>query len=91
MAVLVKPSDEPVTVTATVPVAAVALADSVNELVVVVLPGLNETVTPLGRPEADRLIVPLKPPCKATVIVLVPLEPCGTVNPVGAAEMVKLP
>ena len=91
MPVLVKPSAEPVTVTATVPVAAVAVADSVSELVVVVLPGLNEAVTPLGRPEADRLMVPLKPPCRATVMVLVPLEPCGTVNPVGAAEMVKLP
>lgn len=88
---LVKPSEEPVTVTATVPVAAVALADSVRELVVVVLPGLNEAVTPVGRPEADRLMVPLKPPCRATVIVLVPLEPCGTVNPVGAVEIVKLP
>lgn len=91
VAVLVKPSDEPVTVTATVPVAAVALAESVSELVVVVLLGLNKAVTPLGKPEVDRLIVPLKPPWRATVIVLVPLEPCGTVNPVGAAEIVKLP
>lgn len=91
MAVLVKPREEPVTVTTTVPVAAVALAVRVSELVVVVLLGVNEAVTPLGRPEADRLMVPLKPPWRATVIVLVPLEPCGTVNPVGAAEMVKLP
>ena len=91
VAMLVKPSEEPVTVTATVPVAAVALAVRVSELVVVVVLGLNEAVTPLGRPEADRLIVPLKPPCRATVIVLVPLEPCGTVSPLGAAEMVKLP
>lgn len=91
VAVLVRPSEEPVTVTATVPVAAVGLADSVSELVVVVLLGLNEAVTPFGRPDADRLMVPLKPPCRAMVMVLVPLEPCGTVNPVGAAEMVKLP
>lgn len=91
MAVLVKPREEPVTITTAVPVAAVALADSVSELVVVVLVGLKEAVTPLGRPETDKLMVPLKPPCRATVIVLAPLEPCGTVNPVGAAEMVKLP
>jgi hypothetical protein len=91
VAVLVKPSEEPVTVTATVPVAAVGLAVSVSELVVVVLLGLNEAVTPVGRPDADRLIVPLKPPCRTTAIVLVPLEPCGTVSPVGAAEIVKLP
>ena len=91
VAVLVKPSEEPVTVTTTVPVAAVGLAVRVSELVVIVLLGMNEAVTPLGRPEADKLIVPLKPPCSATVTVLVPLEPCGTVSPVGAAEMVKLP
>src|SRR6266568_4709648 len=91
VAVLVKPSEEPVTVTVTVPVDAVLLAVRVKVLVVVVLLGLNEAVTPKGRPEADRLMVPLKPPCRATVIVLVPLEPCGTVKPVGPAEMVKLP
>ena len=89
--VLVRPSDEPVIVTVIVPVAALLLAVKVNVLVPVVLAGLNEAVTPAGRPEADRLIVPLKPPCRATVMVLVPPEPCGTVNPVGAAEMVKLP
>ena len=91
VAVLVKPSEEPLTVTVTVPVAAVGLAVRVSELVVVVLLGLNEAVTPFDRPEADRLMAPLKPPCRATVIVLVPLEPCGTVSPVGAAEIVKLP
>ena len=90
-AALVRPSDAPVTVTVKVPVAAVALAVSVSELPVVVSPGLKEAVTPLGRPAADSLIVPLKPPWRATVIVLVPLEPCGTVNPVGAAAIVKLP
>lgn len=91
VAVLVKPSEDPVTVTATVPVVAVGLADRVSELVAVVLPGMNEAVTPLGRPDAERLMVPLKPPCRATLIVLVALAPCGTVSPVGAAEMVKLP
>ena len=88
---VVKPSEEPVTVTVTVPVDAVLLAVRVSELVVAVLPGLNEAVTPVGRPEADKVIVPLKPPCRVTVIVLVPLAPWGTVNPVGEAERVKLP
>ena len=91
VAVLVNPSDEPVTVTATVPVDAVLLAVRVSALVVVVLLGLNDAVTPLGRPEADRWIAPLKPPCRVTVTVLVPLDPCGTVNPLGEAESMKLP
>ena len=89
--VLVNPRDEPVMLTATVPVDAVLLAVRVSELAVVVLLGLKDAVTPLGRPEADRLIVPLKPPWRVTVTVLVPLEPCGTVNPLGEAETTKLP
>lgn len=88
---LVKPSDDPVTVTATVPVVAVLLAVSVSVLEVVVLPGLSEAVTPVGRPDKAKLIVPLKPPCKATAMVLVPLEPWGTVRLLGEAEIVKLP
>ena len=91
MAVLVRPKDEPVTVTVAVPVAAELLVVSVKVLEVVVVFGLNEAVTPLGRPETDRLIVPLKPPCKATVTMLVPLEPCGMVKLLGEAEMEKLP
>ena len=48
-------------VTVDVPVAAVALAVSVRELVVVAEAGLKDAVTPLGRPDADKLTVPLKP------------------------------
>ena len=54
-AVLVKPGEEPLTVTVTVPVAAVLLAVKVSELEVVVLLGLNDAVTSAGRPEADKL------------------------------------
>ncbi len=61
VAVFVKVPDVPVTVTVTVPVAAVLLADSVNVLVLAVLLGLNDAVTPLGKPDADRLTLPLKP------------------------------
>jgi hypothetical protein len=53
--------DAPVMVTETVPVAAALLAVSVNVLVVVVLPGLNDAVTPLGRPDADKVTLPLNP------------------------------
>ena len=83
-----KPADEPVTVTATVPVAALLLAVSVSILVLVVVLGLNEAVTPLGRPDADKLTLPLKPFCGVTVMVLAPLAPCGIVKLLGDAERV---
>jgi hypothetical protein len=82
--------DEPVIITVAVPVAAVLLAVSVNELAPVVLLGLNDAVTPLGRPDADKLTLPLKPFCGATVIVLVPLAPCAMVTLLGDAEIEKL-
>ena len=67
--------EAPVMVSVTVPVAAVPLADNVNVLELVVLLGLKAAVTPLGRPEADKLTLELKPFCGVTVIVLVPLAP----------------
>ena len=62
-------------VTAEVPVAAVALTVSVKELVLVAEAGLKDAVTPLGKPDADKLTLPLKPFRGATVMVLEPLEP----------------
>jgi hypothetical protein len=44
-----------------VPVAALMPAVSVNVLLLVVLTGLKDAVTPLGSPAADRLTAPLKP------------------------------
>ena len=58
-----------------VPVVAPLLAVNVRLLVVVAELGLNEAVTPLGRPEADRLTLPAKPFCGVTVTVLDPLAP----------------
>jgi hypothetical protein len=54
--------DVPLTVTVMVPVVAVVLAVSVKVLVLAVLVGLKDAVTPLGRPEADKLTLPVKPP-----------------------------
>ena len=48
-------------VTVKVPVAAVRLAVSVKVLVPVVLVGLKDPVTPLGRPDAVRLTLLAKP------------------------------
>jgi hypothetical protein len=59
--VLVKLPDMPVTVTVAAPVAAVLLTVSVNVLALAVLLGLNDAVTPLGRPDADKLTLPVKP------------------------------
>ena len=81
--------ETPVIVTTDVPVDAVPLAVSVNVLVLVVLPGLNDAVTPAGRPEADRLTLPLKPFCGVTEMVLVPLAPCVMVKLFGEAEREK--
>ncbi len=86
--VFVKMPEVPVMVGVTVPVAAVLLAVSVNVLVLVVLLGLNEAVTPLGRPDADKLTLPLKPFCGVTVMVLAPLAPCAIVKLLGDAERV---
>ena len=86
--VFVKLPDLPVTVTEAVPVAAVLLAVSVNVLVLAVLVGLNDAVTPLGRPDADKLTLPVKPFCGVTVMVLAPLAPWTIVRLFGDAERV---
>ena len=62
-------------VTVDVPVAAVALAVSVKTLVAVVGFVPKEAVTPLGRPDADKLTLPVKPFWGATVMVLEPFDP----------------
>jgi hypothetical protein len=64
-----------VIVTVDVPVAAVTPTVSVKELVVVAEGGLKEAVTPLGKPDADKLTLPVKPFSGATVMVLEPLNP----------------
>ena len=86
--VLVKLPDTPVTVTGTVPVVAVLLAVSVNVLLPVVLVGLNDAVTPLGRPDADKLTLRLNPYSGVTVMVLALLPPCVIAKLFGDAESV---
>jgi hypothetical protein len=86
LVVFVSPPDIPVMVTETVPVVAVLLAVSVSVLEVAVGFGLNEAVTPFGRPDADKFTLPLKPFCGVTVIVLVPLAPWTILTLVGDAE-----
>jgi hypothetical protein len=76
-------------VTVAVPVVAVALAVNVKLLVPVVLAGLKLAVTPAGRPEADKLTLPLNPLVGLTVMVLLALLPCVTETLAGDAESVK--
>jgi hypothetical protein len=87
--VCVSVPDVPVMVTVDVPVVAVELAVNVTTLVEVVGLVPNVAVTPAGRPDADNVTAPVKPPEGVSVIVLLPLPPCVTVTLVGEAESEK--
>jgi len=87
--VFVNVPDLPLIVTVTVPVAAVALAFKVSVLVVVAGLGVKDAVTPLGKPDAERVMLPLKPLSGVMVIVLVPLAPGVMVTVLGLAESAK--
>ena len=89
--VAVKLPEVPVMVTVEVPVAAEPLADSVSTLDPVVGLVANVAVTPLGRPEAERVTLPVNPPASVTVIVSVALPPCVTEMLEAEGESVKLP
>ena len=86
---LVKLPEVPVMVTVAVPAVAVLLAESVSTLLVEVLLGLKEAVTPLGRPDTERLTLPANPPWGAKEIVVEPLVPCTSVRLPGVAESRK--
>lgn len=88
--VAVKLPEVPVIVTVAGPVVAVLLAVSVSTLVPVVGFVPNAAVTPLGRPDAARVTLPVNPPTSVTVIVLVPLLPWVIVRLLGESESVKL-
>jgi len=88
--VAVRLPEVPVMVTVEDPVVAVALAVSVSTLVPVVGFVPNAAVTPLGRPDAASVTLPVNPPTSVTVMVLVPLLPCVTVTLLGESESVKL-
>jgi len=72
-----------VIVTVEVPAAAVLLAVSVTAVLV------NAAVTPVGKPDAVNVTVPVKPLSFVTVKVLEPLAPCAIVKLVGDAARLK--
>ena len=81
--------DVPVIVTVAVPEGAVALTERVSVLLLVAGFGANDAITPLGRPDAARVTLPVKAFAGTTVIVLVPLLPCTTPKVLGEDESVK--
>jgi succinate-acetate transporter protein len=89
--VAVRLPEVPVMVTVEVPVVAVLLAVSESTLVPVVGLVPNVAVTPLGRPDAARVTLPVNPPASFTVMVLVPAAPpCVIDRLLGESESVKL-
>jgi hypothetical protein len=89
--VCVKAPDVPVIVTVAFPVAAVLLAENVTVLVIVARFGAKDAVTPLGRPDADRLTFPAKPFCRVILMELAPLAPRLIFTRVGDAARAKSP
>lgn len=70
--VAVKVPEVPAMITVAAPVAAIALAVSVSTLLPVVGLVANAAVTPLGRPDAARVTLPVNGLTSVTVIVSVP-------------------
>jgi hypothetical protein len=66
------------------------LAVRVSTLLPVVGLMANAAVTPLGRPDAASVTLPVKPFCLVTRIVDFPEAPWGTVGEAGEAPSVKL-
>lgn len=83
--------DVPVMVTVDVPAVAVVLAVRVSTLELAEEAGLNEAVTPLGRPVAVNDTLPVKGLTSVTVMVSVPLAPWTTERVAAVGLSVKLP
>jgi len=80
-----------VPVTGTVAVLTVAVGEAVNVkvLVPVVGFGVNVAVTPAGKPPMLKATLPVKPPLRVAVIVLVAVPPCRTETLPGFANSAK--
>jgi hypothetical protein len=80
----------PVMVTVEFPAGAVALAVRVSTLDPVAGLVLKEAVTPLGRPDAARVTLPVNPPASVTEMVSAPLLPWAIDSAGVEAAIVKL-
>jgi hypothetical protein len=81
--------DVPAMVIVDVPATAVGPAVNVTVLLLVVLVGLNDAVTPVGSPVAARLTLAVNPFAGTTAITLLPGVPDLAVTPAGVAVRVK--
>jgi len=88
--VWVREPEVPVMVTVALPVVALELALSVTALVDVVGLVPKLALTPAGKPEADKVTLPVNPFEGLTVTVLLPLLPCVTLKLEGESDSVKL-
>jgi len=89
VAALLKVPEVPVMVTLEMPIAAVAPAARVRVVEAGSGLELNDTVTPLGRPEAEKVTFPVKPFRGETVTALKAEVPCTMAKLAGEAESVK--
>jgi hypothetical protein len=78
--VAVRPSSVPVTVRLNVPTVAVVLAVRDSRLLLTPGFGLNDAVTPLGRPDIERFTNPIP---GLMMICVVPMFPCTTLTVFG--------
>lgn len=81
--------DVPLIEILTVPTLADLATFRVSVLLVVAGFGLNDAVTPFGKPEADRLTLLLNPFRRVTVMVVFPLPPRAMLKDVGESERLK--
>ena len=81
--------DLPLTLTLKVPVVAELPTVNVNVLLDVEGFGLKAAVTPIGRLDAEKVTLPVKPSVGLMVIVDVPVLPRATLRLLGDAERLK--
>jgi hypothetical protein len=88
LVVSIRLPDFPVIVTVEAPPAAELAAANVTALLPD-LTALKVAVTPLGRPDANNVTVPVKPDISVMVMLLAPLDPAVTLKLAGVAASVK--
>jgi hypothetical protein len=88
VAVFERAPEVPVISTVPTPKAAEVPADKVIVLVPEAAPTLKAATTPVGRPDAASVTLPLKPFCGPAVIMALAVLPCTRLNVAGAAVRV---